>query len=601
MKYLSIFIFLVVNALTLKAQDPNLANQYLQDGEYEKAAVLFEKLYQVQEVNDYYFEKYVECLSNLNQFEKSETVIQKRLKKNPKEVNLYVSLGELYEKQNKEAEAKALYQKAIDKMTDDRYFITKLANAFTNLSKFDYAIATYEKGGALTKDKTAFAYNVADLYRNKGDNAPKMIENYLNALQANPSYINNLKMIFQRYLGESDYLELQTQLYTRVQEKPDATDYIDLLSWVFLQRKDYKNAFRQAKALDKQLDENGGRVFQIAETANADKDFEAAIIGYEYIVVDKGSTSTYFFDSKRKLLDCRRKKIVEKQDYTQEDLRTLEREYEAFITEQGRSRMTANIMMNLADLEAFYLKDQQKAIELLKEVIAFPGIDRTIQAQAKLSLGDFYLIGGEIWESTLLYSQVDKDFKDDILGHEARFRNAKLSYYNGDFEWAQSQFTVLKSSTSKLISNDAIDLSVFLMDNTGLDTITKPMELYTQAELLIYQNKYEEAFMKFDSIKTQFPNHSLEDDLYWLEGNVYRKKQEFAKAIDMYQKILDTYKDGIRADNALYAMAQTYDGPLHDPKKAQTLYERLFMEFSGSVFAVDARKEFRRLRGDKLE
>ncbi len=601
MRYFFLFVFVLLNTFLAKAQDPNLAIQYLQDGEYEKAASMFEKLYQAQEVNDYYFEKYVECLSNLNQYEKCEAVLNKRLKKNPKEVNLYVSIGELYEKQDKDAEAKAFYQKSVDKMSDDRYFTTKLATAFTNLSKFDFAIATYEKGTQLTKDKFVYAYNIADLYRNKGDNAPKMLENYLNSLQANPSYINNLKMIFQRYLAESDFPELQAQLYARVQEKPEATDFIDLLSWVFLQRKDYKNAFRQAKALDKQLEENGGRVFQIAETANADRDYDAAIAGYEYIIAEKGNTSTYFYDSKRKLLDCRRNKIIEKQDYTQLDLQTLEKEYETFAAEQGRNRLTASILMNLADLEAFYLKNQDKAIEILKEVIAFPSIDAKTLARAKLSLGDFYLIKGEIWESTLLYSQVDKDFKDDALGNEARFRNAKLSYYNGDFEWAQSQFTVLKGSTDKLISNDAIDLSVFLMDNTGLDTITKPMELYAQAELLIFQNKYDEAFVKLDSIKTSYPNHTLEDDLLWLEGNVYQKKQNFAKAIDTYQKILDNFKDGIRADNALYAMAKLYDGPLHDPQKAQTLYERVFMEFSGSVFAVDARKEFRRLRGDKLQ
>jgi TolA-binding protein len=233
-------------------------------------------------------------------------------------------------------------------------------------------------------------------------------------------------------------------------------------------------------------------------------------------------------------------------------------------------------------------------------MIEFPGIDRTIQAKAKLSLGDYYLINSERWESTLLYSQVDKDFKDDILGHEARFRNAKLSYYAGDFEWAQSQFDVLKASTSKLISNDAIDLSVFIMDNMGLDSITTPMEMYAQAELLTYQNRYDDAFLKLDSIRTKYPQHQLEDDVLWQEGQIYLKQREWSKAIAIFQKIVAEFKEEIRADNSLWALAQIHENQLNDKEKAKEYYERLFMEYSSSVFAVDARKEFRRLRGDKL-
>ena len=591
-----LFLFVACFSTTASAQDPNLAQEYFNNGEFEKAGVLFEKLYQQNDANDYFFERYIDSYSSLAQYDKCEEQIKKR----PKELRFLVLLGDLYDKQDKDALANEQYLKAIEKMPNDRNAVIQLASEFSNNSKYDMAINVYEKGSEIVKDKFAFSYYIADLYRNKGDQPAKMIENYLNSLKANPNYLRTIQSNFARFLGANEFGELQSQLYTRLQESPDNVEYAELIMWTFTQKKDYKNALRQAKALEKKLQQNGDRVFMTAKAAEDDKDYETAINGYEFIVQEIGKLSNHFMTAKRNSLDCRRKKVVEKQDYTQADLTTLESEYEKFLVENGKSKVTSEIILELANVEAFYLKNLPKAIDLLKEVIDYPGIDPQLQARAKLSLGDFYLINSERWESTLLYSQVDKAYKDDILGHEARFRNAKLSYFAGDFEWAQSQFDILKSSTSKLISNDAIDLSVFIMDNLGLDTITTPMEMYAQAELLTFQNRFDDAFLKLDSIRTKYPQHQLEDDVLWQEGQIYLKKRDWQKAVSTFQKIVSDYKEEIRADNALFELAKLYENQLNDKNKAKDYYEKIFMEYSSSVYAVDARREFRRLRGDKV-
>lgn len=600
MKVLKIIISLLLFPLLLSAQEANLAQQYFMTGEYAKAAALYEKLYVSGENSDYYFNRYIDCLIELKEFNKCEEIIKDYLKKNPQEIQLYVTYGNLYEKQFKETEANEQYRKAIKKLPPDRYIITQLANAFTDLTKYDMAIETYEKGAQLLKDPTIFSYNLGDLYRRKGD-SEKMIEHYLNSLSANPNQLNSMKTIFQRYLTADDYEELQIQLYSRVQEAPDVIQYPELLSWVFIQKKDYKNALRQDKALDRKLDENGGRVFRLGEIAANDKDYDAAIEAYDYIISEKGLASGFYIEAQRESLSCKRKKIIEGFDYKIEDLRGLERQYETFLDEFGKTKTTATIIAQLADLEAFYLKDLDKAISLLKEMIDYPGLDRNIQATSKLSLADFYLMQGEIWESTLLYSQVDKAFQDDILGHEARLRNAKLSYYAGDFQWAQAQFDVLKASTSKLISNDALDLSVFILDNMGLDTSIAALKLYAEADLLVFQNRPDEAFLKLDTLNKNFPGHTLEDDILYLKSKVYIKQNDPVKSAEMLQKIIDNFADGIRADNALYELAQLYENQLNDPNKAKELYEKIFIEYSGSTFAVDARKRFRILRGDNVQ
>ena len=207
-------------------------------------------------------------------------------------------------------------------------------------------------------------------------------------------------------------------------------------------------------------------------------------------------------------------------------------------------------------------------------------------------------MSGDRWESTLLYSQVDKAYKDDILGQMARFKNAKLSYYMGDFQWAQTQFDVLKSSTSKLISNDALDLSVFIMDNLGLDTSTAAMQQYATAELLVFQNRFTEASELLDELSKKYWDHSLTDDVLFAKAEMLERQKEYAQAADLYQKIVDEYADDIRADNSLFALANLYEHYLGDVEKAKVLFEKLFIEYSNSTFAVDARKRFRILRGD---
>ena len=604
MKKLLTIISFAVLALTVTApvfaQDINLANQYFANGEYEKAGSLFGQITENNPNNEFALNRYVECMLNVEKYDECEKVLKKYIKKSPASGNLYVQYGNLLDRQGKQVEAGEQYEKAISALAPDYNSVYRLGSQFTNSNKYDFAIRVYERGGELLKDKNIFALNLGELYRRKGD-PEKMITNYLNSLSSNgATSVQTVQIYLARYLDPEEFPKLQEQLYTRIQEEESA-DFIELLAWSFTQQKDYKNAFRQLRALDIRQNENGNRVFQMANDAAEAKDYDAAITAYEYIVQEKGSQNAFFFPSKHGMMMCRRNKITEGFSYTNADLRTLEAEYRSFLDQYGMNRQTSELVLELAQLEALYINDLGKAIGLLDSLIKVPGIGRDDQARAKISLADYYLMNGERWESTLLYSQVDKTFKEEILGQEARFKNAKLAYYNGDFQWAQAQFDVLKASTSKLISNDALDLSVFIMDNLNLDTTADAITLYAGAELLVFQNRFDEAIARLDTLRRDFPEHSLQDDIFYLEAQIAEKRSDFVRAAALYQKVSTDYPEDIRADNALYALARLYETRLSAPDKAQALYEKIFMDYSGSVFAVDARKRFRILRGDKVQ
>lgn len=602
MKQITYFTFLLMfSALSSFAQtNAKLAQEYYKNGEFEKAATMYEKLVSEQGGSSHYFTKYLNCLIELEDYNTAEQALNKRIKAEPKNSEWYLEYGNLLEAQFKSEEAGTQYRKAISLLQPSQRKIDQLARKFAAIPNYDLAVETYKKGNKILENPYKFSYQIADIYRRQGE-VGKMITNYLNSLEATPSRMNIIQTYLQRYLAEEDFSKLKAELYERIQEKPDVNVYPELLTWLFVLKKDFKNALRQVKAMDKRLDENGGRVFKLAANAKQEKDYEAAILAYNYILEEKGKTGTYYLESKREALSCKRLKITDGFTYTQENLAGLEQDYLSFLEEFGHNKTTAAIVRELSQLYALYMNDLDKAIPLLEELINYPGVDRFTQARGKLDLGDFYLMKDEIWESTLLYSQVDKAFKDDIMGEEARYRNAKLSYFAGDFEWAQAQLSVLKAATSELISNDAIDLSVFIMDHYSLDTTAVPMKMYAKAELLSFQNKFDQSFVMLDSIKMIYPEHGLLDDIYYAKSRIFQKKREYVKAADMLQRIIDNHAEEIRADNALYELGELYETHLDDKEKAKALYQKILMEHSGSTFAVEARKRFRALRGDGVQ
>jgi tetratricopeptide (TPR) repeat protein len=597
--FVTLFFFFFLPSVILFAQDARLATQYMQNGEFEKAAEVYEALLKRSPNNEFYFNNYIECLINLERFDDAIKNIQKEIANKPAESKLYMSQAKVYEKMGKPDQANTSYTKAIDVLKADRNTAVIMANEFTNANKFELASLTLEKAQLLMPNDRSFSYQLGELFRKSG-NEEKMIFHYLDALEGNALQLETIKTIFQRFLGDDGHKEVQKQLYERIQKNQENIIYPELLAWLFVLKKDYSNAFRQLRAIDRRLNEDGNRVFNLAYTASFEQEFDIAIQAFDYIIQEKGRNSPYYLEAQKGRLNTIRKKISLQQGGDIEGLRLLESEFKNFLQEYGSNAATAQIISELADLQAYYLNDLEAAIETLNGLLAYKSVNSYILANAKLNLGDFYLMKGDRWEATLLYSQVDKDFGDELLGQEARFRNARLSYFTGDFEWSQSQFNILKSSTSRFIANDAIDLSVFIMDNLGLDSTDRALKLFAEAELLIFQNRFDDAVSRLSDLRISFPDHKLEDDILFLEANIAKKKKEYSEAVALLEKIVEKYAEEVKADDALFSLGDIYENHLNDPDKARQYYERIMLEYSNSLLAIEARKRYRILRGDNI-
>jgi TolA-binding protein len=430
-----------------------------------------------------------------------------------------------------------------------------------------------------------------------------MTDSFLDLVVEEPNYIQTVQNAFNRTLNLTENREnldmLKTKLLKRSQKSPEENIYTEMLTWLFLQKKDFASALVQAAALDKRLNENGSRIVNLAQLALNNKDYETSKKAYQYII-DKGPIGDYYITARIEKLQVMKAEIEDNPAANVQMYTELESAYIAAIAEVGKKAETVIMIKELAHVKTFYLNKTDESIALLREAIDMPGGYKKTQALCKLELGDVLVFTGDVWESSLLFSQVELDFKDDVLGNEARFRNARISYFNGDFEWAQGQLDALKASTSKLISNDAIDLSLLITDNFNMDTTQVPMQMYARADLLNYQNRFEEAHTTLDSIINIYPAHSLTDEIKMMKAGIALKQGKIETARDIYQDVLNLHFADITADDALFKLAELYQYRFNDTTKAMELYEKLISEYPGSLYVVEARKRFREMRGDAV-
>ncbi|MFZ4399745.1 MAG: tetratricopeptide repeat protein [Bacteroidales bacterium] len=584
-----------------KTVNEQLAAQYFQNGEFEKASELYEELYN-DNPSPFFYSNLIQSLISGKDFKKAEKVIKKRMKQTPNDLRISVDLGYIYASSGDDKKAEKQYLEAIENLTSNQQQIYDLANAFILRTQYDNAASTYLKGRKLLNNTSSFAVELAMIYETRG-NYQEMIDEYLNLLNTDQNYLSYIQARLQAVLNtdkESKKGEIiKTTLLRKSQKNPENGVYANLLMWYSLQLKDFELAFNQAKSIDKRFKDNGAKVFELAELCVTNKEYEIAVEAYQYHI-NKGELSTYYLNSKIGLLNAKYLKITSAISINKKELAELEKEYTKTLTELGKDASTILLLKNLAHIYAFYSLKTEDAISLLNEAIVIPNADKKIVASCKVELADIQLFAGDVWEATLLYSQVEKAFKNDPIGFEAKFRNAKLSFYIGEFNWAKAQLDVLKAATAKMIANDAMELSLLISDNIDEDSSTVALSYYAHADLLNYRNQYDLALETLDSIRLVGLSHPIFDDVLYKQAEIKIKQGLFKEADSLLQKLVDFYPDGLLADDALFLQADLNENQLNNKIKAMMCYENLIFKYPSSLYTVEARKKFRKLRGDQI-
>lgn len=642
--------------LCAQDQDMRIANEYFLKGDKEKALVMYQALSKVPENIPVIHSNYLTLLLETGRYKEAEDYVERVIRKVEDRMTYRVDLGLVYLKSGDVQRADKYFKGLVKTTLPDVYRTKSIADYLAAQNLPEYAVYTLQELRKTMGNPTVFTLEMANLYRQQGKR-DEMVEEYLHYITQSPSNLNYVKNLLQLFLNKPDELEsLERMLTAKVQESPDSEVYADLLIWVNLQQKNFYGAYIQARAYDKRFRKETSKTLEIAQISLNNKDYENADRSYSYVIKEFANTDNYL-PARLGLIRAREAKVKRKFPVNLDSMRYLTREYLSFIARYPDNPNSYEAMLNEALLHAYFLDEKDSAVTKLTALTANARVPAYLKAKAKLEMGDIYLLKEEPWEATLLYSQVEKNQRDAPLGYEAKLRNARLSYYKGDFLLAEEHLDILKQATTREIANDAMDLSMRIKENTAYDTAGAALREYAMIELLLVQNKVEPALTRlkvFESgapikmskwdaflanlwpakhqgemtaeqtkelenwinnrekvkgtpsdsvmVSTTTPvTQAILDDVYWLEAKLRIKRGEFDKANNLLERIVKEFGDDVLADDAFFTQGDLYENDLHNKDKAMEIYREFLDKFPGSVYAAEARKRYRTLRGDFQE
>ncbi|HFS67582.1 MAG TPA: tetratricopeptide repeat protein [Flavobacteriia bacterium] len=590
-----ILILLFLFSYNASSQNVQMAFDYFRKGEYEKAASIYKKLFDKNKYNSLYFNYLLKSYQELEDFDKAENLIlaQKRRIKNRYELD--VELGYNYQLQNKNKIADSLFNIAISNANKNPKNALKIGKSFQDHHLLDAALQVYLNGKKQNPNGN-YEYYLAQIYAEKGE-IEKMFTAYLDLIEKNKNYYTTVYRYLSKFItndAQDEYNKLlKRQLIIRLQKKPNIA-WNKLLSWLYATQQDYAKALRQEIAIYKREGNSFTNLFSLAQKAFDTKDSETAFNAIQFIYENALDIDTKIKAKEQEIFYTIYGKNVLK---TTEE---IEQEFQQVFIEFGKGDASLPIQILYADFLTFKKNNPQKAIEILKNAEK-AALNKQDKAKIKIKLADIFVFNGKYNQALVTYTQVQQDVRSSNIANKARLKIAKTSYFKGDFDWAKTQLKVLKSATSKLISNDALALNLLISDNIVDDTIRTALKKYAKAELLTYQNKTQQAIDTLSLVLKDFKGHAIEDEALFKQAELYKSQQKFAFAEHNYQKIIQLKKDGILADNATYELGLLYETILNDKEKAKEMYEKIIFEYPASIYLVDARKRFRKLRGDKIE
>lgn len=583
-----VFFILFLSSFWVSAQNEQLAFNYIDAGEYEKAVTILEEVYSKNKL--LHLDKILYCYQQLEQHDKALKFINELKPKN-NNPTLLVEEGYIYQLQKKQPEADKKYQEALNEIDKNANFAYNLGSVFEKKVLLDWALKAYEKGQKANPNLN-FDYQTAMIQGQLGNlevMLNKLLDYGFNTPDGTPMVQNQLTRFLMDDSDGSFAASIRKNLLLRTQKSQDVY-WNQFLSWFFVQQKEYGKAFVQEKAVYKRNPDSFINIVTLSRMAMEEKQYEDANTILTFVLentqnLDLQMQAHHFLLS------------MDMESVTSKEYPTIDFKLDELLKKYGISQHSLDLQILSAHFKTFYLNQSKLGIELLQNSLKLP-LNTREQAKVKMKLADIMVYDEKFNQAILYYAQVEDNLKNDVLAHEASLKLAKANFYKKDFDWTLQQVKVLKQSPSLLIANDAIEMFLLIQDNSAEDSLRVALQSYATADLKLYQNKKEEALQLFLTILQKHKGESIEEGTLFKVGKIYEEKGDFTTALTYYQNLLDHHKDGIYKDEALFYSAEIYRKNILDNEKAKALYEKVVLEHPDSLYYTESRKQYRTLRGD---
>lgn len=597
----------ITSAQQTRSDDYNrllLAQSYEQQGFYDKAQKIYEELYQKEPANINYFNSLNRVYTLIKNFAASISLLESRLKDYPNDINLIGQLGSTHYMSGNYDKAYQIWEEPLKKPESNQVTFRVIANFAIERRAFDKAIEILEKGKPTTKDPFIFSMDLANLY-SLTMRYEKAAEEYCSILETSLTQLAVVQSRILSYINKPGALE-KTIKVVENKRRADNLSILFLLARLYTEQKDFQKAFGIYSELDNRQQSQGAELYNYAEFTFREGEFEIASSVYNTIIErypdSKIVSSAKLGYAKSQEAILKMKFLSSSEDWKtfslppRLDSKTVEpavKAFEEIIKIYAHSEVAVESYLRMAQIRFRLQNDPASAKDLLAVIIRNYPMSR-LSIEAYLDMAEIKLIEGNIEESEGLYEEaLNLRSASAEKKNEAHFHLAKIKSYKGNFEQARKHLSEILKNLKDNLANDALEISIIL--NTAKNDSSNLL-LFSEAELLAERMLFAEAKEKYDLIAQDQKAFIFHSTVKLRSAQMDIALRNYTSAVESLTIISEEKEKNIYADKALYLLGNIYEFVLNETPKAIESYERLLLEYAGSIYIDKARERILFLR-----
>ena len=355
-------IILLLSSFLGTSQNLRIAQNYYENGELEKALVSFEELYKSNKANSQAIIGLAKCYRQLERYDEAVDILEKSFKINPKRAEFLLECAVTHNIAKNKAKTKDFENAVINFVKDNPDQGSYLGRKFKTYNMLQPAITCY-KIAMQENLNLNYNYEIGQMYGELGD-YEGMFSSYIDHMLERPEYIMTIKRRMDEFITEDPKNEANVMfrktLLKKNQEQPDVF-YNELLSWLFIQQKQFRKAFLQEKAIYKKTDDGMLQLLNLAVNAKKSEVYDIAEEALNF-VIENNELENFTLKAYQELQQLH---II---TYNKSRYTEIEEQYITLFDTYGKDENTLPLVLDYAHFLGFKQNKKQEAITFLKPI-----------------------------------------------------------------------------------------------------------------------------------------------------------------------------------------------------------------------------------------
>jgi tetratricopeptide (TPR) repeat protein len=615
-----LFFFFLEGARAQQSSDEanklRLAQSFERSGMYEKAASLYEELYDRNPSNFVFFDGLHRMYVQLKEYPKAISLVQTKLEHQPSDLTLLGTLSEDYLKAGKEPEARATWEQALATDEKNPSVYRYVSNILFRNRLFRDEVDVLLRGRKNTDKPNLFAMDLGFAYTILGQYGDATME-YAREVQTNPTSLNFVESRMAMYTAKPDGLASAiATVQKEIQDNQKNVTLYRLLAWLYLEGKQFEGALAVYRVIDQLGSSSGRELLSFADRAFKEKAYEVAAEAFKEVIQRYPReplvpVARLGFARVIEEISAKRDSLgssVETVDHGPEEQSPVNEtsptyggaiaSYNAIVRDYLGSEYALQALYRIGLIKFDRFFDIDGALQTFDQIDNQFPTSRMAPAVA-LKAGEILIAKGELGMASERFKKVGViPFSTQSEKDKATYELAELDYFQGSYDSALVKLKGLLVDLSADIANDALLLQEFIRDHRTRDG--HALEDYAHAGLLERQRRFSEAIAVLQNLIDTDAASPLVDDAMLKLGRLERELGAPMRALSIYQKLIFDHPESILRDEAQLGIGEIYQFSLNDKQKAIAAYQELLEKYPTSLYLDEVRKRIRQLRGDAL-